>query len=62
MILPIYIGIEHFGRGLYFAWICLTLFVFFLFIISFGRYLQGKWKHMRVIEKKAVLAEVGPIN
>jgi MATE family multidrug resistance protein len=62
MILPIYIGIKHFGRGLYFAWICLTLFVFFLFILSFGRYLQGKWKHMRVIEKDAVLAEVNPIN
>lgn len=60
MILPIYIGIEYFGMGLYFAWICLTLFVFFLFAISFGRYLQGMWKRMRVIEKDAMVAEVNP--
>jgi hypothetical protein len=31
----------------------LTLFVFLLFVMSFGRYLQGKWKHMRVIEQDA---------
>jgi MATE family multidrug resistance protein len=55
MMLPIYVGIVHFDRGVYFAWICLTLFVFLLFVMSFGRYLQGKWKHMRVIEQSAQL-------
>jgi MATE family multidrug resistance protein len=60
MILPIYIGIEYFGQGLYFAWICLTLFVFFLFVLSFGRYLQGRWKHMRVIEKGSMVTEINP--
>ncbi len=58
MILPIYIGIEYYGRGLYFAWMCITLFVFMMFVISFGRYVQGRWKHMRVIETGDLPPEV----
>ena len=54
MMLPIYVGIVYFDRGIYFAWACLTLFVFLLFVMSFGRYQQGKWKHMRVIEQDAM--------
>jgi len=58
MILPIYIGIEYFGRGLYFAWVCITLFIFMMFVVSFGRYVQGRWKHMRVIETGDLPPEV----
>ena len=54
--LPMYIGIVYFNRGIYFAWVMLTLFVFLLFVMSFGRYLQGKWKTMRVIERDAMAA------
>jgi len=50
MILPIYIGVEVFGAGIYYAWSCATLFVFFLFASSFWRYRQGRWKEVRVIE------------
>jgi MATE family multidrug resistance protein len=50
MILPIYIGVEIFGAGLYYAWSCATCFIFFLFAASFWRYRQGRWKHVRVIE------------
>ena len=50
MILPIYIGVEIFGAGIYYAWSCATLFVFFLFASSFWRYRQGRWKKVRVIE------------
>jgi len=53
MILPIYIGVEVFGAGLYYAWSCATLFVFFLFVASFWRYQQGRWKKVRVIEHAA---------
>ena len=53
MILPIYIGVEVFGAGLYYAWSCATLFVFFLFAASFWRYQQGRWKKVRVIERAA---------
>ncbi len=50
MILPVYIGVEVFGAGLYYAWSCTISFVFFLFVVSFWRYFQGRWKHLRVIE------------
>ena len=53
LMLPMYVGIVYFNRGIYFAWTMLTLFVFLLFVMSFGRYLQGKWKTMRVIERDA---------
>ncbi len=51
MILPLYIGVQIFGAGLYYAWSCATLFVFFLFVTSFWRYRRGKWKRARVIEQ-----------
>ena len=50
MILPMYIGVEIFGAGLYYAWSCATGFVFFLFAVSFWRYRQGRWKKVRVTE------------
>ena len=51
MILPIYIGIEIFGMGLYYAWGCTVLFLCQLAALTFWRYSQGKWKTMRVIEQ-----------
>ena len=50
MILPIYIGIEVFGGGLYFAWGCTVFFLLQLATITCWRFYQGKWKTMRVIE------------
>ena len=50
MILPLYIGVQIFGAGLYYAWSCATGFVFFLFVTSFWRYRQGRWIYVRVIE------------
>jgi MATE family multidrug resistance protein len=51
MILPLIIGVHIFGAGLYFAWFCATGFVFSLFITSYWRYRQGRWKGVRVIEQ-----------
>ena len=50
MILPVYIGVQVFNAGIYFAWSCATCFIFFLFTVSFRRYRQGRWKKMRVIQ------------
>lgn len=52
MVLPVYIGIEHFQMGVYYAWICTTMFVASLFILSSWRYRQGKWQEMLVVEKE----------
>ncbi len=51
MILPVYIGVIWLKAGLYFAWGCVVLFIGALFLMSWGRYLGGKWKTMRVIEQ-----------
>ncbi len=53
MILPIYIGIEFFGLGLYYAWGCTVFFLCQLAALTFWRFFQGKWKTMRVIEQGA---------
>ena len=53
MILPIYIGIEFFGLGLYYAWGCTVFFLCQLAVLTFWRFTQGKWKTMRVIEQGA---------
>jgi multidrug resistance protein, MATE family len=53
MILPIYIGIEVYGMGLYYAWGCTVLFLCQLAVLTSWRFYQGKWKSMRVIEQGA---------
>jgi MATE family multidrug resistance protein len=50
MILPMYIGIEVFGQGLYFAWGWSVFFLLQLASVTCWRFYQGKWKTMRVIE------------
>lgn len=54
MVLPVYIGITYFQMGIYYAWICTTLFITALFTISSLRYRQGKWEKMLVVEKEAI--------
>ncbi len=49
MIIPIYIGVEILGWGIYACWIILTLYVLSLFSVSLIRYRQGKWKKIRLI-------------
>ena len=51
MVMPLYIGMEVYGLGLYFAWSCLVVFLFLLASVTFGRFRLGKWKSMRVIER-----------
>jgi len=53
MILPLYIGIEIFRMGLYYAWGCTVFFLCQLAAVTCWRYYQGKWKTMRVIEHGA---------
>jgi MATE family multidrug resistance protein len=53
MILPVYIGIEVFGLGLYYAWSCVVFFLCQLAALTFWRFCRGKWKTMRVIEQSA---------
>ena len=43
-------GMSQKGWGLLWCWTVLMLWVFSLAIAYTGRFLQGRWKHMRVIE------------
>lgn len=47
-----WIGIRFFGGGLYWCWIVATLWVCALGLIYFARFLQGRWKDIRVIEQE----------
>ncbi len=51
MVMPLYIGIEVFGMGLYYAWGCTVFFICQVAVLTFWRFSQGKWKDMRVIEQ-----------
>ena len=62
MILPIYIGVEVFHAGVYFAWSCATCFVFLLFAVSFWRYRKGRWKKMRVVRTYTQPRESEPFS
>lgn len=51
MLIPLYIGINYFGMGIYAAWACIVLFIAVLCIAVSWRYHGGKWEQMRVIEE-----------
>ena len=52
LVLPVYIGIEHFNISITTAWAWILFFIGTLFVTSWFRYRQGKWKSMLVIEEK----------
>jgi multidrug resistance protein, MATE family len=50
MIGPLYVGIQLLHMGVVYAWMCVLAFITSLFLLSFYRFQQGKWKHMLVME------------
>ncbi len=46
----VWLGIRHFGLGLIWCWLVLTMWICALGLIYLGRFLEGRWRHMRVIE------------
>ena len=49
MIVPLTIIIAYLEMGLVACWITLTLYLISLFLVSFWRFRQGRWKSIRVI-------------
>ena len=45
-----WLGIHYFGQGLFWCWTLITLWVCSAGLIYLARFLQGKWRTMRVIE------------
>jgi MATE family multidrug resistance protein len=50
LVVPSYVAIVVFGLGLMIAWVFATAYVILLGITFYLRFLDGKWKAMRVIE------------
>jgi MATE family multidrug resistance protein len=48
-----WIGDRNFDGGLMWWWYVVTAWVFGLGLTNLARFLQGRWKHMRVIEPDA---------
>lgn len=51
MVIPSYLAIVVFGRGLYIVWGFGAAYISLLAIVFLARFLSGKWKSMRVIEE-----------
>lgn len=51
MVMPLYIGITFFHMGVVYAWMCVLVFITSLFMLSFYRYREGKWKKMLIVEQ-----------
>ncbi|MDY0166456.1 MAG: MATE family efflux transporter [Thermoguttaceae bacterium] len=49
-VLAVWLGISYFGLGLLWSWTVVTGWMTALGIIYLARFLQGRWKTMRVIE------------
>lgn len=58
MVLPTYLS-WHYGWGLYVAWSFATAYVIALALVYLGRFLQGGWKRMRVIETPTLVVPRG---
>jgi len=45
-----WIGLTYFDLGVYWAWTCVTGWVFMMGATYFARFLHGRWRTLRVIE------------
>ncbi len=58
MVLPTWLIVKY-HWGLYAAWVCLSAYVCILAVVFLLRFLQGRWKSMRVIEATPLASPVG---
>ena len=59
-ILPVYLAVVVFEFGLMVAWIFATAYIILLGFIFYLRFLGGKWKTMRVIERREEVPMLKP--
>jgi MATE family multidrug resistance protein len=50
LVIPVYVSVKYFKAGLYTSWTFTTAYVILISLVFWWRFLQGKWKSMRVIE------------
>jgi MATE family multidrug resistance protein len=59
-IMPVYLAVVVFEFGLMVAWVFATAYITLLGFIFYLRFLGGKWKTMRVIERREEIPMVDP--
>lgn len=60
LVIPTWFVIMVLDLGIMAAWVMATAYVIVLGFAFYLRFLQGKWKEMRVIEDHAVIPPIGP--
>ena len=50
MVIPTFAVVVVFGYGLMASWTCASAYVIVLGFAFYGRFLDGRWKTMRLIE------------
>jgi len=59
-VLPVYLAVVVFEFGLMIAWVFATVYIILLGFIFYVRFLGGKWKTMRVIERREEVPMLKP--
>ena len=59
-VLPVYLAVDVFELGLMVAWVFATAYITILGFIFYFRFLGGKWKTMRVIERREEVPMLKP--
>ena len=49
-----WVGIEYYDAGVIWCWFVVTAWILVLGLIFMARFLQGRWKEMRVIEPELI--------
>jgi MATE family multidrug resistance protein len=55
-----WVGVQGFGAGILWCWCAVTFWVCALGIVYFARFLQGRWRTMRVIEQEILNQRTPP--
>ncbi len=58
-LLAAWAGMHYAGGGLIWCWVIATLWVSSVGVLYLARFLQGKWRHMRVIEPELIVVANG---
>ncbi len=61
LIIPTYVMLHYFGGGLFSAWSCITVWLVVMAAGFILRFMQGKWKSMKVIEHSPPVEEPEPV-
>jgi MATE family multidrug resistance protein len=59
-VVPVYLAVVVFELGLMVAWVFATAYITLLGLIFYLRFLGGKWKTMRVIERREEVPMLKP--